>query len=218
MKIIKDHSGKVLLISSFASLGFIQIVDRFFFNALGGSGSTFSIIGDLRISSLFILIATYLWLKGIFDFKSAFKPELLKRSIIVGSIWLVMTGYFVLFKRVWVPNLSDWIDFVSFMVLGLIAEEILFRGIIFDLAKAKFKDRMFLSFSFPVLLSSVLFGLQHLSYHAFKLTPASITQVTYTIFMGLVFGLIRESTGRLWPIILFHMMNNVFTVLRNLGF
>jgi membrane protease YdiL (CAAX protease family) len=79
-----------------------------------------------------------------------------------------------------------------------------------------FGFRKIAKFSGPVWITAVLFGLQHLGYHGFAINPASLTQVGYTILAGLVFGSLRESSGRLWPAILLHLATNSFTIIRNL--
>lgn len=217
MKAVREHLLIVFLLFAVASLGFIALTDRFFFNLFGGETSTLAIVADIRLTSLAILMMVYLWLKKIIpdDHYQSYYP--LKRAVWMSIVWLILTAYFVLVRKVWVPSLQNWTDVVAFMVTGVVAEEILFRGIIFDLTRVAFKAKKVLAFSAPVLISSLLFGLQHLSYHGFQITPASITQVVYTTLMGLVFASIREASGRLWPAVDFHMLNNLFTLIRNFG-
>jgi membrane protease YdiL (CAAX protease family) len=200
-----------------ASLGLISVTDRFLFNLLSGIESPLAILADLRIPSLILISTIYFLIRkvGIVDCTS--EKVLTPKVFMTPMIWLVMTAYFVLVKEVWVPSLKDWIDWIAFMITGLIAEEMLFRGILFDLSSRVFGSQKLLNLSLPVLISSLLFGLQHLSYHGFRFNSASLTQVIYTIVMGIVFANLRESTGRLWLAVLLHMMTNSFTLVRNLS-
>jgi hypothetical protein len=76
------------------------------------------------------------------------------------------------------------------MLTGLLAEEFLFRGAIYELTKKAFPNLYIWRFSGPVLISSIFFGLQHLGYHHFQINQASISQVIYTFIMGLFFGVL----------------------------
>lgn len=140
------------------------------------------------------------------------------RDLWLPALWLMLTAYFVLIRRVWVPDLNSWIDYVAFMGTGLLAEELLFRNVLLGLGTKIFGFRRILKFSIPVWITAALFGVQHLGYHQFSINTASLSQVAYTFVMGLVFGSLRESSGRLWPVILLHLATNVFTVLRNVAY
>lgn len=97
------------------------------------------------------------------------------------------------------------------------AEEFLFRGALYALAARAFGDRSIARLPMPVLYSSVFFSLQHLQYHALELTPPAVTQLVYTFFMGLFFGLVRFHGRSIWPVIGVHMLNNSFMLIRNFG-
>jgi len=165
----------LLILIGFLSLGLISITDKVIYNFLMDSGSSLALFADLRFPSLILVGAIYAGLlkMQIIDSPVPISPS--KRDFRGPSIWLVLTAYFVLVKKVWVPNLKDWIDWIAFIVTGLIAEEILFRGILFDLCRKVFRERQVLNLSIPVLLTSFLFGIQHLSYHHFQINSASIT-------------------------------------------
>lgn len=210
---------KLLLIAfGIASLGLISVTDRFLFNLLKSFESPLAVLADLRIPSLLLVSAIYFAIRKNKIVDSSHEKLITRKVFIAPMIWLIMTAYFVLVRKVWVPSLKDWIDWTAFLITGLIAEEILFRGILFDLIVRVFGSRkLLLNLSFPVLVTSVLFGLQHLSYHDFRVNSASLTQVVYTTIMGIVFANFKESTGRLWLVILLHMMTNFFTLIRTLN-
>lgn len=199
-----------------ASLGIISLTDRFIYNFLIRFESPLALLADLRITSLMLVFSIYFALKRMNILKDSNQKPVEKNAFLVPIIWLIMTGYFVLVQKVWVPSLKDWIDWTAFLVTGLVAEEILFRGVLFDLGVRVFGSRKIFNLSFPVLVTSFLFGLQHLSYHNFQIHSASVTQVLYTTMMGIVFAKFREAIGSLWPVIFLHLMNNFFTVIRNL--
>ncbi len=210
------QNRKVLLIVGFCSLGLIPLTDKYFFNLLGRFCPSLAVIADLRLTSL--LLVTLIWI--LFGEQSQtgrsdnpFKP----RSLLLPAIWLALTAYFVLVKQVWVPALTHWADYVAFMGTGLLAEELLFRGTLFSLCGKAFGFRKIGKFSAPVWISASLFSLQHLGYHGFQINSASVSQVTYALLMGLVFGSLREASGFLWPAIALHVITNLFTVIRSLG-
>jgi hypothetical protein len=73
---------------------------------------------------------------------------------------------------------------------------------------------------FSALFASSLFLIASLDHTVFRWldslgSPLAI--LAYTIFLGIFFCNLRESTDTLWPAILLHMLINSFTVLRNLG-
>lgn len=217
LKILRKYPVITLVFMGIISLGFITITDRLFFKVLESIYAPLAILADLRLPSLFFILATYFSIKRLYLTTSQPNISLRRNTIILATCWLTVTAYFVLVRKIWVPALNDWVDYVAFMVTGLIAEEFLFRGILFDLSTKVFRDKRVLQFSVPVLVTSILFGLQHISYHGFILSSASITQVAYTTVMGFVFANIKESFGYLWIVILFHMINNSFALLRNLS-
>lgn len=215
LKKLRNFPELALVVIGVISLGFIVITDRYFFKFFEVFFPSLSILADLRLTSLFIITIVYFYLKNFYSLKYKPTTEQRNSALILCGCWLMATAYFVLIQKVWVPTLKDWIDAVAFMITGLIVEEILFRGIVFDLSKKVFGDKKFGSFSIAVIISALLFGIQHLSYHHFAINSASITQLLYTMAMGLVFAQLRETTGTLWSVIVFHMINNSMTLLRN---
>jgi len=91
-------------------LGFIAITDRLFFKLFMSINRLLTIIPDLRLTSLFILILAYVWIRK--SYPSQLQPQLegRKRTLRLAIIWLIMTAYFVLIQKVWVPKLNDWLD------------------------------------------------------------------------------------------------------------
>ncbi len=89
---------------------------------------------------------------------------------------------------------SPFLALLAIGVLAPIAEEILFRGAIFNL----FKDNV--GKYVALIVSSVLFAIIHLN----------IYQASYTLFIGLFLGIILIKTGSLWLPVIFHIVYNLF--------
>lgn len=89
--------------------------------------------------------------------------------------------------------------FLNLLIAGLIppiCEELLFRGVIFQGLKEKFKP--FTS----VLLTALLFALMH----------QSITQFIYPFILGFVLTVVMDKTNNLLYPILIHAFNNITTI------
>ena len=81
-------------------------------------------------------------------------------------------------------------------VIGPLAEELAFRGIIYAGLR---KSGRLLS---AIVLQALLFGLMHLN----------INQMSYAIVLGIAFGMLDEVTNSLWPGIIGHFMINFGSV------
>ena len=84
------------------------------------------------------------------------------------------------------------LSFLHHCAAAPIAEELVFRGAIQGLAKSLGRWQ-------AVLLQAVLFALQHS-------TPAGMA---YALVCGLALGVLRERTGKVWPGMLLHTLNNL---------
>ena len=78
------------------------------------------------------------------------------------------------------------------LVLGPAAEELMFRGAIFD--------RLYLAFPFHIanFLQAVLFAVYH----------KNLIQGLYAFFFGLLLGVLHHTGGSIWNNILAHMLFN----------
>jgi sodium transport system permease protein len=91
---------------------------------------------------------------------------------------------------------------VVFAVIPGICEEILFRGFVLRGLAVRMKG------STAVIATAVLFGAFH--FDLYRLIPTTI--------LGLFLGYVALATGRLWPAMVIHVLNNAFAVLAtNLG-
>ena len=92
-----------------------------------------------------------------------------------------------------VPALAwDARAFVHHCVAAPVVEELVFRGAVQQLAQPLGKRQ-------AICLQAVLFALQHAG-------PAGMV---WALVCGLVLGALRERTGRVWPGVLLHTLNNL---------
>ncbi len=196
-----------LLVFGILSLGLIITLDDVPYYWLRYYDSPLLVIPQLRLTSLFVVTLIFIFVRRNFPPAEENNRPPPRRAAMVAGLWLLGTAYFVHVQKIWVPELPTWIDITSGMLTGLIAEELLFRGALYDLS--------LMAGVSALAVTSVLFGLQHLAYHHFALTPESITQVLYTVPMGFIFGYTRKATGRVWPVILLHMANNAISLFKN---
>ncbi|KAF0092344.1 MAG: CAAX amino protease family protein [Fusobacteria bacterium] len=89
---------------------------------------------------------------------------------------------------------SPLLALLAIGILAPIAEELLFRGAIYNLIKDSIGKYV------ALFVSSVLFALIHLN----------IYQASYTLFIGLFLGIILMKIGSLWLPIIFHIVYNLF--------
>ncbi len=82
---------------------------------------------------------------------------------------------------------------VAIAVIGPIAEELAFRGVIY--AGLRRSGRLLGA----ILLQALLFGLMHLN----------INQMSYAFVLGIAWGILNEVTGSLWPGLIGHFMINI---------
>lgn len=93
---------------------------------------------------------------------------------------------------------------IGFLALGLMAEEWLFRGVVFE----TFLRLTPWGTAGAVWGSAFLFAVSHFGYHSFQATPAAWAQVGFTFVMGLALGWLRLRSGRIVPGALAHLSIN----------
>lgn len=84
------------------------------------------------------------------------------------------------------------IAFITVGIIAPIAEEFLFRGVVFDTLKKRFSP------AWTIVIQGVLFGIFHLN----------LVQGSYATLLGIVFGYVTYKTKSLWPAIIIHIVNN----------
>jgi membrane protease YdiL (CAAX protease family) len=113
------------------------------------------------------------------------------------AVTAVLTGHWLIYAQGW-PLL------LAFLVFGPLGEELLFRGLVFGYARDTWPS----SASAAIMISTAAFSLHHI---ALQTAPhgLAVAQVLFTIPMGVVFALLRERTGSLWPGLLLHLATNL---------
>ncbi len=89
--------------------------------------------------------------------------------------------------------LSSTIGFMSFVIVGPIHEELLYRGVIQRFLRTKYSGRV------SILISSIIFGLAHIH-------PGLILS---SFVLGLFLGYIYHKWDNLWYAIILHMLINL---------
>lgn len=87
---------------------------------------------------------------------------------------------------------SFLIAFITVGIIAPIAEEFLFRGVVFNTLKKRFSP------AWTIVIQGVLFGIFHLN----------LVQGSYATLLGIVFGYVTYKTKSLWPAIIIHIVNN----------
>lgn len=87
---------------------------------------------------------------------------------------------------------SFLIAFITVGIIAPIAEEFLFRGVVFNTLKKRF------SLAWTIVIQGILFGMFHLN----------LVQGSYATLLGIVFGYVTYKTKSLWPAIIIHIVNN----------
>ena len=105
----------------------------------------------------------------------------------------------------WLPYVTGTAAVLGFLVFGPIAEELLFRGAVFELAQRAFPHET----AAPILISTALFSAYHLQIHSYQITPLVLAQLAFTLPLGYVLAKLRAWTGSLWPGLLLHVITNV---------
>jgi membrane protease YdiL (CAAX protease family) len=122
-----------------------------------------------------------------------------------GAVWFVSVLLMEGGSRTapfYIPQASTLTDSASLLVFGLLAEELVFRGALFELAEEGLSARA------AVWVTAVCFGLSHWSYHGFDVTAAAAEQVSYTTAMGFLLGSQRRwSRGLTLPIATHFVIN-----------
>lgn len=160
----------------------------------------FSYIWSLSLPWLMIGFLPILFLKlNVFSISLPYLRKNIKEICIY--VLLVIAGL-ALFVNLGVTSYFHAVKYpFIFFIITPIVEELIFRGWLYDWTKKRFR-------SSPVLVTAILFGLHHLQYFGFRITPFAVFQVAYTFILGLLFGKIRAKSGSVYLSILLHILIN----------
>jgi membrane protease YdiL (CAAX protease family) len=198
-----------LTVLGMASVGLIKYTDLLLYRATMYSVPAAAWIPDARVTSCLITLALYILVGKRWPTpREALQNKDAYWMASMSAAWLTTTAVAVFWFRVYVPPVHGVVETAAFLVFGMMAEEFLFRGALFSVAK-QLGGNWFATFA-----SAIFFSLSHFQYHSYHLTPAAIAQVSYTLPMGVTFGFLRQRSDRLWPAIVVHFINNGMVLLR----
>jgi membrane protease YdiL (CAAX protease family) len=127
-------------------------------------------------------------------------------GVAVGWLVVLSLGTFVWHKGT--VEYSTLPNALQFAAVGVLAEELLFRGVVFGLAEKAFANTRIPAATAAIVISAVLFGLGHLQYFGFSVATTWRLR-SYTPLLGLVLGWVRSRTESIWPSVALHAVGNV---------
>ncbi len=208
-----DQSGRVsrrtwsvLLFVTASSLVFLTAIDLPSYQIAARFAPNLAWIPDARLTSLLASAALYIWLRPPQQRRSLVEDVPPWRGaplLLLSGAWLIVTAIADFVVHVYLPPVRGASAVAAFLLCGAVAEEFLFRGAVYGLAEQVWGKGWK-----PVLLSAAAFSLAHLQYHSFRLTPQTWAQISYTMPMGMVLGILRWKSQRLWPSAGLHIANN----------
>ena len=131
---------------------------------------------------------------------------------LVGSLWLgaVLIGSFGL--GIGTDRYTSLSGAILFCGVGVVAEELLFRGALFVLAQRAFASTRWSPTFAAVVVTAALFALGPLQYFGYSVTRTWHLRA-YTPVLGLLLGWLRAKTGSIGPPILVHALGNTLALL-----
>ena len=139
----------------------------------------------------------------------------MKYLYVVGGLFvllLIVSSYFIMWDIRYYALMTN----INFGITTPILEELIFRGY----SWAKFKEQGF-SNSKTLIITSILFGLFHLGYYyqisyatqfhpdAPSMIKIMFTKVVFATLLGLIFGLIRWKSRKIYGSIIVHSILNI---------
>lgn len=135
-------------------------------------------------------------------------PRLFRVAGLWLCAWLVGCSIAAIHAGHWIKYMyatHNSAEILGFTLIGPFAEELLFRGALFDLAERVFPENS----RARVLSTSVIFMLFHLQFQDFRFTRAALGQMAFAFPLGLALGAIRNNSKSLWPGLVLHVLTNL---------
>lgn len=160
-----------------------------------------------------LLAVIYIWQSkhsfSEFGFKGLTKKNIKKVLYFLPIIAMEVVPFFAGFR-----DDNDFMYILAVLACTLcvgFAEELYFRGFIFNILKVK-------GMQFAIIISSVLFGFSHLTNIAGGAGVAeTILQIFFAFFFGFVCAEIMILTGTMLPIMLWHTLHDFISFTTNDG-
>ncbi len=135
-------------------------------------------------------------------------PQNLRSILRISAVWLtlwlagctafaLMTGHWIVYAR-GAPLVA------AFLVFGPLGEELLFRGLVYERVQVVWPQSSLL----PIAISSLAFSLHHIWLGAAP-DGLALAQILYTVPMGIIFAILRQRSGSIWPSALLHFATNL---------
>lgn len=177
--------------------------------------TNYVLIANIVMKAVTLLLFTF-WYKGREqkwkfkpDYRGAFALKNIGRLVGIALLSQYAIGFFMTFLRAFMPaafeeyeqltqalSLRNGPPFVMFflvVIIGPIAEEVLFRGVIYG------KLREVFSLTQAAVISAAIFGIYH----------RNIVQGIYSLLFGVILAYVFEKTGTIWGSSLLHIMFNL---------
>jgi len=203
------------------SLGLLSIVDNNAYTFARAHAPALEWIGRYRVTSLATCLGLYLSTGPARSYQFPVRNAQWRVVALIAGFWFIPDLLMLYVARVPVPVLRSTPDLTAFLLTGLLAEELLFRGAIYQLAERTLPCT-FVSVGvrlplWPIVASALFFSLAHLQYYGFAITVPALAQLSYTLIMGLMWGPLRFLTSSIWPAIAFHLITNAIALPRIIG-
>jgi membrane protease YdiL (CAAX protease family) len=179
-------------------------VDTGTYRLLAPHSRSLALAPDLRLTSMFLLVVMVVSTRPGLSLRWVLPP---RKVVIVAVCWVAASAWWVHATGIGKIQLDRWQDVVAFLFTGLVAEELLCRGLVLGAALKTFNGRS--ARWMAVLWSAGVFALMHHQYHGFRFDSGAWMQVLWTLPFGVVLGLLTERTRSLLPALLVHFVNNV---------
>ena len=129
-------------------------------------------------------------------------PVMLLSSIVVNAVSLIIQGILGLeftsgLEDLQVQGVGGFIvATISMAVVPAIIEEFAIRGVVMQPLR-RYGDK------FAIIASALIFSIMH----------GNMAQIPYTVIGGIYLGYLAVATGSIWPSIILHFVNNMYSVL-----
>lgn len=195
-----------LVFLSAGALIIFRGIDTNLYRLLAPHNEALAALADLRLTSILAIGAVALMTRPRVGWHLAL-PD--RRLMPWTALWLAGAFAAVHFAGIGKVTLLRWQDTVTFLTTGLVAEELLCRGLVFDAASRIWGVRNSSRPSGAVLWSAAVFALMHHQHHGFRFDVPAWLQVAWTFPFGVLLGWMTERTRSFIPAIAIHFLNNL---------
>lgn len=132
----------------------------------------------------------------------AFFPLVLVSTFVVNFISIIFQAIMGVsfssgMENISINSIGDFLLMTLFIaVVPAILEEVAIRGVLLQPLR-RYGD------GFAIVVSAVIFSLLH----------GNMVQIPYTVLAGIYFGYVAVATGSIWPSIILHFLNNLYSVI-----